>query len=321
MRVPELKVAGVIELGERLLRSFVEHRMATYAAALAYRGLFSLFPFMLILVVLVGMLGSPDSLDRLIEEAESQSSHKVPRQLQPVVEQGKEQIQPLGEEMIEQAQEQAGSELLLLGIALALWSVSALASTLADAFDTAHGVTETRRGWKTLALSLASGPLIALAVIVAVGLMLTGPQVVERVAEVLGLRDLFVVLWGWLRFPVALVLLGAALSVVYHYVPATSQRFGSVVLGATVAVVAWALVSVGFSIYLANFADYGVTYGSLGAAVGLLLYLYLSASIVLVGVEVNAAIQNPVADRTTEAPEPGSDLETTDSQSRRMKNV
>jgi len=308
MRVPELKVAGIIELGGRLIRNFSEHRTATYAAALAYRGLFALLPFLLIFVVLVGMLGSPDSLDRLIGEAKSQSSQQVPRQLQPVVEQGKEQIQPL-EEMIEQARKQSESELLLLGIALALWTVSALASTLADAFNIAYGVTEARHGWKSLALSLASGPVIALAVIVATGLILTGPQVAERVAEMAGLRDLFVILWGWLRYPVALVLLGVALSFVYRYGSSARQTFRSVVLGAALAVVAWAVVSVGFSIFLANFADYGATYGSLGAAVGLLVYLQLSASIVLVGAEVNAAIHHSAADRTTKAEKPDLDRE------------
>jgi membrane protein len=103
---------------------------------------------------------------------------------------------------------------------------------------------------------------------------------------------------------VALVLLWVALSVVYRYGSATRQRFRSVVLGAALAVVAWAIASVGFSIYLANFANYGVTYGSLGAAVGLLFYFYLSASIVLVGAEVNAAIHHSVKDRTIQAEKP-----------------
>jgi membrane protein len=67
-------------------------------------------------------------------------------------------------------------------------------------------------------------------------------------------------------------------------------------LGAALAVVLWAVSSVGFSIYLANFADYGVTYGSLGAAVGLLFYLYLTASVVLLGAEVNAAIYHALPD-------------------------
>jgi membrane protein len=101
---------------------------------------------------------------------------------------------------------------------------------------------------------------------------------------------LFVRLWGWLRFPVALFLLAVVLSVVYRFGPDVEQRLRSVVIGAALAVVLWAICSVGFSFYLANFADYGVTYGSLGAAVGLLLYLDLSASVVLLGAEVNAAI-------------------------------
>src|SRR6187551_319720 len=98
---------GFIELGDRSVRKFFEHRMSTYAAALAYRGLFGLFPFVLILVVLAGALGLPD----FIEEAHSQPSGQVPQQLEPVVEQSREQIQPL-ERMVEQAKKQAGGELL-----------------------------------------------------------------------------------------------------------------------------------------------------------------------------------------------------------------
>jgi len=77
---------GIIELGERSVRKFFEHRMSTYAAALAYRGLFGLFPFVLILVVLVGVLGLPDFLERMIEQAHSQSPRPVPQRLEPVVE-------------------------------------------------------------------------------------------------------------------------------------------------------------------------------------------------------------------------------------------
>src|SRR5215218_11285039 len=150
---------GIFELGDRSIRKFFEHRMSTYAAALAYRGLFGLFPFVLILVVLAGTLGLPD----FIEQAHSQSSQQVPHQLEPVVEQSREQIQPL-ERMIQQAQKQAGGELLIFGIAVALWSTSALARTLTEAFNTAYEVPETRPGWKRYALSLAFGPILALMV-------------------------------------------------------------------------------------------------------------------------------------------------------------
>jgi membrane protein len=278
-----------------VIGDYFEHRMGTYAVALAYRGLFALFPFMLLLVVLVGAFGPSNAIDRLVAEVKAQSSEQVPQQLEPVVEQGREQIQPL-EDMARRAERRAEGGLLLFGVALALWSVSALSGTLADAFNNAYGLTESRPWWKVQVLSLASGPLLALAVIVAVFLMLTGSRVAEDVAGILGLRELFVLLWAWLRFPVALVLLWAALSVIYRHSPAVTLPWRSVMLGAALAVLAWAVASVGFSVYLANFADFGVTYGSLGAAVGLLVYLNLSASLVLAGAELNASMHPSAAD-------------------------
>jgi membrane protein len=261
-----------------------------------------------------------DFFVRIIEQAQSQSSQRVPQQLEPVIERGREQSQPL-ERMIAQAEEQAGGDLLFFGVAVALWSISALARTLTEAFNAAYEIAETRRRWKVSALALAFGPVLALMVIVSVGLMLVGPRLVERIAELVGLDELFVFLWGWLRFPVALLLLAVVFSVVYRFGPDVRQRFRSVVLGAALAVVLWAISSVGFSFYLANFANYGVTYGSLGAAVGLLLYLYLSASVVLAGAEVNAAIYHLATDRAVRAEKPDSDHETTNTQSRRMNGV
>ena len=300
-----LREIGIIELGERSIRKFFEHRMKTYAAALAYRGLFGLFPFVLILIVLAGLLGFADFFDRLVNQTGSEPTQQVPQQLGPAVERGREQLQPL-ERMIEQAQKQAGGELLSFGVAIALWSTSALARTLTEAFNAAYEIAETRPGWKQFALRWAFGPILALVVIVSVGLMLIGPRLVERIAEVVGLDEVFVSLWGWLRYPVALSLLAVVVSLVYRFGPDARQRFRSVSPGAALAVVSWAVSSVGFSFYLANFADYGVTYGSLGAAVGLLFYLYLTASVVLLGAEVNAVIYHAHSDgmMETEVPDP-----------------
>src|SRR5215216_6324978 len=299
MRGRKQEKSRIIALAERSMRNFFfEHPMATYAAALAYRGLFGLFPFLFILVVLLGAIGFPDFFDRAMDQASAQSSRYVPQQLEPVVEPAREQIQPLLG-MIERAEKQAGGNLLFLGVAVALWSVSAVARTLTEAFNVAYQVTETRRWWKQLALSLAFGPILALVVIVSVALMLVGPQLVGGIAELVNLDEVFVRLWGWMRFPVALILLAVVLSVVYRFGPNARQRFRSVVPGAALCVVLWAISSVGFSIYLANFADYGVTYGSIGAAVGLLFYLYLCASVVLLGAELNAAIYQPLLDSRT----------------------
>jgi membrane protein len=301
-----LQEIGIIELGERSIRTFFEHRMTTYAAALAYRGLFGLFPFVLILVVLAGLLGFTDIFDRLLEQTSSEPTQQVPHQLEPVVEQGREQIQPL-ERMIEQARRQAAGELLFFGIAVALWSTSALARTLTEALNAAYEIAETRAGWRRFALSWSFGPIFALVVVVSVGLMLIGPRLVERIAEVVGLDEVFVFLWGWLRYPVALSLLAVVLSLVYRFGPDARQRFRSVGLGAALAVVLWAVSSVGFSFYLATFADYGVTYGSLGAAVGLLFYLYLTASVVLLGAEVNAVIYHALPDGMMATEQPNLD--------------
>jgi membrane protein len=284
---------GIVGLVVRSIQNFFfEHPMATYAAALAYRGLFGLFPFIFILVVLVGALGFPDFFDRAMDQASAQSSRYVPKQLEPVVEPAREQIRPLVG-MIERAEKQAGDKLLYFGVGVALWSVSAVARTLTEAFNVAYQVVETRRWWRQLALSLAFGPILALVVILSVTLMLIGPELVGSIVALVDLDEVFVRLWGWLRFPVALLLLAVVLSVVYRFGPNVDQRFRSVVPGAALCVVLWAISSVGFSFYLANFADYGVTYGSIGAAVGLLFYLYLCASLVLLGAELNAAIYHP----------------------------
>jgi len=288
---------GIVELGRRsILSFFFEHPMATYSAALAYRGLFGLFPFLLILVMLVGAIGFPDLFDRAADHA--REYRRVPGQLEPVVEPAREQIQPLLG-MLDRAEKRAGSKLLFFGVGVALWSVSAVARTLTEAFNVAYSVGETRRWWIQLAVSLAFGPILALVVIVSVALLLIGPQVVRSIAELVALDELFVRLWGWLRFPVALFLLGAVLTVVYRFGPNARQRFRSVALGAALAVTLWTISSVAFAFYLANFANIGFAYGSIGAVVGLLLYLYLCAAVVLLGAELNAAIYYPVNDETS----------------------
>src|SRR5215210_3188379 len=127
MRSGPQEKGAIRELGERSIRAFFfEHPMATYAAALAYRGLFGLFPFVLILVVLVGALGIPDFFDRAMDQARAQSSRYIPQQLEPVVEPAREQIKPLVG-MIERAEQQAGGKLLFSGVAFALLTGTSVA--------------------------------------------------------------------------------------------------------------------------------------------------------------------------------------------------
>ena len=241
MRGRKQEKSRIIELGERSIRNFFfEHPMATYAAALAYRGLFGLFPFLFILVVLGGALGFSDYLDRAIDQASAESSQLRPRATRTGGRAGSG-ASPIARAMIERAQKRAGGDLLFFGVALALWSISAVARTLTEAFNVAYQVAETRRWWKLSALSLAFGPILALVVIVSIALMLIGPELVGSIAELVDLDELFVRLWGWLRFPIALLLLAVVLSVIYRFGPNARQRFRSVVPGAALAVVLWAI--------------------------------------------------------------------------------
>jgi len=244
---------------------------------------------MLLVVALVVVLDLDADFDRLTGQAD-------PGPLGPAVERGREQAQPL-EPLVEQAREQAGGGLLSFGVAVYLWSVYAAARTLTEALDAAYEVTETRPGWKRFALSALLGPALAVVVIAATALMLIGPQVIAWLAGWVGLDEVFVVVWKWLRLPAALLLLALVLSVVYRFAPDVDEPYRLVTPGAVLATLAWAVVSIAFSFYLANFADYGATYGSLGVAIGLLFYLYLSASVVLLGAEANAAIYHRASKR------------------------
>jgi membrane protein len=282
-------VRGIVEVGRRSVQSFFEHRMPTYAEQLSYRGIFGFFPFIILVFALLAVLRVDVVFDRLIEAAVGVPSQQIPEPLKPVAEEGRAQAEFL-RPLIEQAREQAGGGLLSFGIIISLWSVSAVAFTLTEALNAAYGVEETRSRRKRFAFGLVFGPLLALAFIVACGLMLIGPRVAGWMAGLAGLDEVWVALWGWLRFPVALFLLAALLSVVYRFAPDTGRPFWFATPGAAFAVIAWPVASLGFSFYLSNFAGRGLTYGSLGTAVGLLVFLYISAWIVLLGAEINEAV-------------------------------
>jgi membrane protein len=282
-------VRGIIELGRHSVKSFFEHRMAIYAEQLSYRGIFGFFPFIILVFALLAVLRVDVVFDRLIEAATGVPPQQIPEPIEPVAEEGRNQAAFLGP-LIEQAQEQAGGGLLSFGIVVSLWSVAAVTFTLTEALNAAYGVEETRSRRKRFVFALVFGPFLALAFILACGLMLIGPRVAGWLAGLAGLNEAWVAFWGWLRFPAALSLLAAALSVVYRFVPDADRPFWSATPGAAFAIIAWPVASLGFSFYLSNFAGRGLTYGSLGTAVGLLVYLYISAWVVLLGAEINDAV-------------------------------
>jgi membrane protein len=190
--------------------------------------------------------------------------------------------------------------LLLVTIGIALWSVSSGVRTLTKALNAVHDVEETRPGWQRYPLSFFYALGLAIMVILAMGLMLIGPSAVEWIAGLVGLDEVFISLWTWLRLPVALVLMMLSVSIVYWALPNVNYPYRLITPGAALSIIFWVLASVGFSFYVANFANYSVVYGSLGVAFVLLLYFYVSAAVLLLGAEVNAAIRHYISGKHTQ---------------------
>jgi membrane protein len=261
---------------ERSARSFARHDMAVYATALAYRALFALFPFAIFLVAVVGFLRVGAVLEWLAEQGPPGIRGEVP---QPV------------ESLLEEAFGRDHGWLLLVGIALAFWSVAIGARFLTKALNAVFEVQETRPPWRRVASSLIVAPSLALAAVAAVALMLVTSRAAAWLAGWVGLDEAFVQLWTLLRWPTALLLLALVVAAVYRYAPDADLTFRSVLPGAVVAVLSWALASLAFSFFLTVFPVYGVAYGSLGTALSLLLYLYFSAAVLLFGAELNAELR------------------------------
>ena len=272
------------KLGKPLIKpikEFIEDDMASYAAALSFWVFFSLFPFILFLVALLSFLGIPGFFDWLVEQAQT----VMPEQAMGQV-----------EETVGQIRAQVSGELLSFVVVVALWPASAAVRMAMHALNVAYDVEEARAAWKRFSLSIVYTILLAAMVIVAVGLMLVGPRVMEWLAQQAGLGPLFVMFWAWLRFPVAILLLMVFVALVYYMFPNINQPFRFITPGAILAVIVWLAASFGFSFYVSNYVNLNAIYGGLGAIIVLLLYIFISAAVLLFGAEVNAEIYQQFAD-------------------------
>ncbi len=276
----KLRNVGTFTIIKRTVRQFGTNDMSTYAAALAYRALFSIFPFVLFLMAMLGFLHLPGFFDWLRE----QSALVLP----PLV---LELVDPV----IDQLQSSQGG-LLSLGILLALWTASVGVRSLMNAMNKAYGVTEGRATWKLFILSIIYTVGIAGVLLVAEGLMTLGHKVMTWLAAQVGVEDFLVTLWNWLRWPAAVLLLMLAVALIYYVAPDVEQEFRFITPGSVVAVVVWLAASVGFGFYVQRFANYNATYGSIGAIIVLLLFFYITAAVLLLGAQMNAVIEHASAE-------------------------
>jgi membrane protein len=265
----------VKEFLKQFFESFSRDQPLDLAAQLAYYALLSIFPFAMFLLTVVAYL----PLHGLDEHIMGAIYSVMPPDAAKLCEQTLKEI----------TGKQRGG--LLWGtLAFAIWTASSGASGLITALNRAYDVAETRPFWKVKLRAIAVTICAVVAIIIATVAMLVGPNIVHHVWAYFGLGGAFDQVWAILRWPVATLAMMLMLACVYYFLPNVKQKWRFITPGAVTAVLAWLATSIGFRYYVSHFSSYAKTYGALGTVIVLMVWLYLSGLMVIIGGEINAIL-------------------------------
>jgi membrane protein len=249
------------------------------AAALTYYAILSMFPALLAMVALLGIVGqdasTTDTLLELVERVGQQDA-----------------VDQLRQPITQMTESDAAGLAFVVGVAGAVWSASGYVGAFGRAMNRIYEVDEGRPFWKLRPLNLVITILtLLLASVVLLGLVVTGPFA-QELGDTLGLGDTAVTLWNIAKWPILLLVVVFVVAVLYYATPNVQQpKFRWISVGAGFAIVVWILASLGFGLYVANFGSYNATYGALGGVIILLLWLWLTNVALLLGAEVDAEIE------------------------------
>jgi membrane protein len=270
----------VIATLRRVYAEFREDNLTDWAAALTYYGLLSLFPALIALVSVLGLVGDPETTTRKVTEV--------------IAEIGPESAAETFSGPVESIASSRGTAgfAFVLGLAVALWSASGYVGAFIRASNLIYATEESRPFWKLRPLQIAiTLAMVLLTALLAVGLVLTGP-IVDAIAGVVGLGSTAVTIWEIAKWPVMATVFVGMVSLLYYTAPDAELRgFRWVTPGAGVAIVVWALASAGFALYVANFGSYDKTYGTLGGLVALLVWFWITNVAILFGHALNAQLE------------------------------
>ncbi|GAB1510592.1 YihY/virulence factor BrkB family protein [Actinophytocola sp. KF-1] len=260
---------------KRTFKEFIDDNLPDWAAALTYYSVLSLFPAVLVLASLIGLVGDPDKLaDNLRQFAPTQAQ----------------------DTLVDVVKQLAGSAsiagpLAIISLLSALWAASGYLGGFIRASNAIYDVEEGRPIWKTVPLRIAlTLTMMVLLTLTAVGVVLSG-GIADRVGHALGFGSTGIVVWNIAKWPVLAVLVSLAIAILYWAAPNVRQPgFRWITPGSLVAIVVWAAASAGFAIYVANFASYNKVYGSLAGVVVFLIWLWLSNLAILFGAEFDAEL-------------------------------
>lgn len=268
------------ELIKRTVKETQADKGFGLAAQLAYYFFLALFPALLVLIALAGVFADAGLVERLV----NMMSGAVPPDV----------ISIIRDQLIRISQGQQGG-ILTFGVLAALWSSSAAIVSLIDSLNSAYDVEDSRPWWKQRLVAIALTVGIAVFIIASFALVLAGPEIADWLAGRFGLGSAFAWTWKIVQWPIVFVLVALAFGLVYYFGPDVEQDFVFLTPGSVLATVLWLLGSLAFRFYVMNFASYNETYGAVGGVMVLLLWLYLSGLVVIVGAEMNAEIEHASA--------------------------
>jgi membrane protein len=275
---------------KRTFREFADDKLLDWAAALTYYSIMSVFPAVVVLMSLVGLLG--ESVTRpLIENLQQLAPGQARDVLVDVVRE------------LEGSASVAGP-VALFGLLSAFWASSGYIGGFIRASNAIYEIEEGRPVWKTVPLRLVlTLTMVVLLAVTVLGVVVTG-GVAEWLGDALGLGSTVVTVWGIAKWPVLAILVSLAIALLYWASPNVRQPgFRWLTPGSALAVLMWVVVSLGFAFYVANFASYNKIYGSLAGVVVFLIWLWLSNLAVLFGAEFDAEL---VRERQIEEGHPAS---------------
>ena len=263
---------------KRTVSEFREDNLTDWAAALTYYGVLAIFPAMIVLVSILGLIGE-SATQPLIDNLGS----VAPGPAKDIVESSLKNLQG--------SQGTAGV-LFVIGLLGALWSASGYVAAFMRASNVIYDIEEGRPVWKTLPVRVSlTLVLLVLLAVTTVAVVLTG-GLAQKVGDVIGLGSTAVTVWNIAKWPVLLLVVSMMFALLYWAAPNVKQAgFRWVSPGGVLAVVGWLIASGAFALYVSNFSSYNKTYGALGGVIVFLVWLWISNIMILLGAEFNAELE------------------------------
>ncbi|YCK82474.1 YihY/virulence factor BrkB family protein [Arthrobacter sp. D3-18] len=266
-------------VAKRTLREFTKDQCPDAAAGLTYYAVLSLFPALLALVSLIGIFGDAGRTTSALLDIVQQFAPG------PGVDAMRQPIEEL-------TQSNTAGLALVFGILVALWSASGYTTAFSRAMNRVYEVDE-GRGFVKLRGTMLAVTIVAVvgAAIAAAILVLSGP-VAEAIGGAIGLSETALTVWNIAKWPVLILIVVAIIAVLYYFTPNVKQpKFRWMSMGSFIALIIFALASLGFGFYVANFSNYNKTYGALAGVIIMLLWLWILNMSLLFGAEFDAEME------------------------------